>query len=1118
MDALVAEHRRKSTNGLRALWVSKKVLTLSLAVVLIVGTTGLTSWLTSLPVQPDTVSALTLTAPSLAVNPGIVYASNTAHLSDVVAQAPNDVGDHSGEMSCTSSTTCWVLSSYDNQGGASGDVSSERVLHKRVNGQWTFSTIVPGNAVRDAQQGLSCNADQCVVGAGGAGVLQVLDLSTHAWSSFNTGLGTSFQPLGATACAVQGDCLIFDSTGTTMALSLYSITAGTIQALTPPVALASAYASNALESVSCLASSDTCYIAGGDAMSSYDIATSTWGAVSASGTPIMALSCASATLCAANAQNGDELIYNGTDWTITPPVVPSGYSASGADEISCASATFCVGAVTFVDTATSLYWNEPVVWNGTSWSYAEAETPGNFTAFETNNCVATDECFTSNGGYDVDLFNGTSVSQVAMSPSNNITAIPCLNASASCYPIPFGAPLSSGLPSGATMIQSSAALLPYETAFSSPTQPALVVAGGRATAFGNDTGRIDLYNNLDDKTTGEPTYLGDYTVTHYLQGIACSPTEQMCLGVGKNGDTVALSTTSAPTTTSNPIDALNCVAGSTPWCLLVGTSSGDITLQVNGGSPSTTTIPGTPISESCVSDTMCMIGVSGAASTIYEYTGGSTLSASGPSGFTAPDVSCASTTFCLAVTTGSASTSLEYSTYNGTSWSTPAPIAISGTDITGPLTAANNRVSCATSTLCLIETNGSIDRYNGSSWAAVADPPSTTFPNSDYAGVACAPGGTKCVIGSHKGPYLSYYSSSAGISSTTVNVNTNGAFANNITDILPLGCVSDTSCAAIGLETQGAATAFTVNLGTSAGATTAQPLSTFDTATDTADNSLVYQDSSCSSQYQCWLQESPTTYASYDGDSLDNIGETSPSTHDLNAITCGGFYCIAVGAGGTVESYDTQTAAWTGETGASGDLTTIWCPVSGADCLTSGAGITTLDTLSASGSFVSSQTTQLQGVIGISALGGTLPVLEGDYHTQSYEMGAGVYGAPITADLLHLRITAIGCGVESCIIGKQDGQLDTDTQGVLATASDTQSDIEGDSPIASYNLFAENSGASSFTAITTTVNPATTAQASDTVLLNAVDPGALAEATSWYTTGTVGNWTSPASTTVTVNP
>jgi hypothetical protein len=120
-----------------------------------------------------------------------------------------------------------------------------------------------------------------------------------------------------------------------------------------------------------------------------------------------AVSCPSTLAClAVGASKGSDNVafasaesWDGTSWTVIPPVTPAGAATSDLDAVSCSSATACT-AVGFYRTSAGLTLPLGERWDGTGWTLQVALSPAGSAATELDgvSCVSATAC-TAVGGF-----------------------------------------------------------------------------------------------------------------------------------------------------------------------------------------------------------------------------------------------------------------------------------------------------------------------------------------------------------------------------------------------------------------------------------------------------------------------------------------------------------------------------------------------------------------------------------------------------------------------------------------------------------------------------------------------------------------------------------------------
>jgi RHS repeat-associated protein len=259
-------------------------------------------------------------------------------------------------------------------------------------------------------------------------------------------------------------------------------------------------------------------------------------------------------------------------------------------------------------------------------------------------------------------------------------------------------------------------------------------------------------------------------------------------------------------------------------------------------------------------------------STAYQYTGDGLEAATSTSNLTFVatllwSISCPTSTFCMGVDLWTG----DYMTFNGTSWSTPAPMYSNGQSYN------MMSVSCVSPTLCdATDGNGGVDNYNGSSWTRTL-----VFQSGNKTAISCTSGSFCMAVGGEQ--------ASVSTDGTTWQTATK---VDSYTGLASVSCVSSTFCVAgdaagNAMVYTGGSTWIRNHVDGSADITGIScPSASFCMAVDNAGNSL-------SDQNGTW--SSPT---SIDGSVA------------LSALSCySSTYCVAADGIGSVLTYN--GTAWT---------------------------------------------------------------------------------------------------------------------------------------------------------------------------------------------------------------
>lgn len=418
------------------------------------------------------------------------------------------------------------------------------------------------------------------------------------------------------------------------------------------------------------------------------------------GAPV-ALSCASPVFCAAILSGGSATTYNGTAWT-----TPATLHDPGVQAVSCPTATFCVATDATGDVLT---------YDGSGWSFPTALDPladGSSSSLSSGVSCPTATFCGAFVGPDVLFYDGTTWgAPTVVDTAGQLAALSCASAT-SCV-------ASDGL--GASWAFNGSTWAAAGTVGTAASAGTAVSCASASFCVATGGTQVDTYDGSAWTSVAAPG--------GSAAGVSC-PTVGFCM-VGTADGALAFngSTWSAPTATEPSVSALaSCT--NTDFCAVAGSDDGFGVSFYDGTDWTATTVvvpaAGDPTAISCSSATFCaVVDDSGDALT---FNGSWSSPAAFDPGFTpgdgTPDVSCATRNFCVAVDDDGGQANAF--TWNGTSWSGPVPLDLSGTVPTG--------VSCGALTLCVVvDSDGNATVFNGASWSA----PVAIDPSVPLSGVSC---------------------------------------------------------------------------------------------------------------------------------------------------------------------------------------------------------------------------------------------------------------------------------------------------------------------------------------------------------------------------------------------
>ncbi len=532
-------------------------------------------------------------------------------------------------------------------------------------------------------------------------------------------------------------------------------------------------------------------------------------------------SCASSSACVAVGWyvNGSSVYdaaaetWNGTEWVIHNPAVPSGATLSSMDGVSCSSSTACTGVGDYTNSSgTNVTLAER--WNGTEWTIQSTPNPSGatrslFTGVSCSSataCTATGE-YVNSSGTTVTLaeaWNGTewsiqSTSNPSEASGSTLQSVYCASSS-SCVAIGYSS-TSTGWESfseqwnGTTWTLKS---LPEASGAAITITPGMSCTSASAcTAVGyaySPTAKAYLtvaerWNGTEWKVQTTPTPSG--AEDSYLRTVSCSSSTS-CIATGEyvnsSGTTVTLAETWNGTewkvqTPPNPTGAKESI--------LRGVL--------------------------CTSSTACTtvgwyVNSQGITTNLVQRWNGtewSIQSASNPSGLATNKlfaVSCSSSTACLSVgwyVNSSDVYDAAAETWNGTEWVIHNPAVPSGATL-----SSMDGVSCSSSTACTavgayMNSSGTIvtlaERWNGTEWTIQSTPNPSGATRSTFTGVSCS-SATACTA---TGEYVNSSGTTVTLAEAwngtewSIQSTSNPSEASGST-LQSVYCASSSSCVAIG--------------------------------------------------------------------------------------------------------------------------------------------------------------------------------------------------------------------------------------------------------------------------------------------------------------------------------
>jgi subtilisin family serine protease len=501
---------------------------------------------------------------------------------------------------------------------------------------------------------------------------------------------------------------------------------------------------------------------------------------------LAAVSCSSTVACTAVGGSTKSLAdpatvtlgerWNGSSWSIESTPNPPGVTESAFEDVSCASAGFCMAAGGAGPANSRTGFTSS--WNGTSW---QVSSSGLSSVLSGVSCPSATSCHvegvTFGQRWDGAEWSGESFASPVGAILVNLRDVSCASAGA-CTAV--GGYFRKGFRPLAERLTPSTSL---QTTQNPPpvTESSLedvscasataCVSVGNANKNGGSTP-----NGMAQSWNGSKWQLSPGSSAGALYGVSCVPATSFCAAVGQrygggafaerwNGSGWSLQSTPEPSGATQVIlKDVSC--SSETACTAVGgyykEGAKPMVERWNGSSWSlqTAPLPGGEAaglnSVSCPSASTCMaLGTSSAGKLVSERWNGSEWSVvaiPSPSGQLQPkmEISCASTTSCLAVgTTGIEAAAKPFALrWNGSEWTSltlPAPSGTKATELAG--------VSCATSTSCLAVGNyatalefGTIPSerktlvmaWNGSEWSIQPSPNPEGRKLNRLAAVSCS--------------------------------------------------------------------------------------------------------------------------------------------------------------------------------------------------------------------------------------------------------------------------------------------------------------------------------------------------------------------------------------------
>ena len=337
-------------------------------------------------------STITIAALGLALVPTPAGATGQAWA--IVPSADGGAGSSNlNGVSCTSTTNCVAVGYYDN-----GSVAA--MLAEHWNGTaWSLDTVpTPPGSLGDDLGSVSCTSSSFCVALGtfdaGAGPMAIaVHWNGSAWSLVSIPHPSVLDNgLNDIACLSTTDCTAVGTYNTGATSETYVARwDGTAWSIVPSPNVGPPGTSNGLRSVSCT-SATTCMAVGvvDDGSSTSTLAMtwdgSTWTIVpspnagsAGANNNLGSVACTSATSCVAvgryfdSGWNSLAMTWNGSAWTVVPAASP-GVGSTRLQSIACVSATACTAVGTFFDGSQQLTMAQN--WDGSTWTLATTPTSG----------------------------------------------------------------------------------------------------------------------------------------------------------------------------------------------------------------------------------------------------------------------------------------------------------------------------------------------------------------------------------------------------------------------------------------------------------------------------------------------------------------------------------------------------------------------------------------------------------------------------------------------------------------------------------------------------------------------------------------------------------------------
>jgi hypothetical protein len=645
---------------------------------------------------------------------------------------------------------------------------------------------------------------------------------------------------------------------------------------------------------------------------------------------LAAVSCAGTAFCMAvgdvAASAGDQTLtekWNGTRWASVNS--PNGSATHGSDlfAVSCTSARFCMAVGSFGNGTTSR--NLVEKWNGSKW--AKVTSP-NTSATQPNSLDGV-SCSSATFCMAVGSFNNGAVFQALAEKWNGRrwTLLPPPDSSAAQVNELFGV---------------------------SCTKATFCMATGVFVAAAVGHTLAEKWNGTAWKLVTSPDPSAQ---TNVLSGVRCV-SSAFCMAVGYqagasgtgtlaekwNGKSWALVTSADPSTSqASQLTAVSCSSSS--FCTAVGyyfNGNVDQTLaeKWNGTNWSLTKSPNSSLTQSnwlygvsCTSSSRCVnvgyySGSTGNNQTLAERWNGkswaklSAQNVGGPSDNNLSGVSCAGTAFCMAVgdvaATAADQTLIEK--WNGTRWATvksPSSSSTHGTDLSD--------VSCVSAKFCMAVGsfgNGTVaqnwtEKWNGSKWAKVSAPDTSATQTNFLSWVSCVSATFCMAVGTASNGTTGQTLAEKWNGKRWTLLSTPDTSSTQDNRLSGVSCTSATFCLAVGL----------VNTGPEI-LTLAEKWNgkswTLVTSADPATHANELFGVSCTSTAFCMAvggisdgtTPEQTLIEKWNGSSLTVVtsaNTTSAQSNELRAVTCTSTtFCMAVGSYLGTAPLQTLAQKWNG--------------------------------------------------------------------------------------------------------------------------------------------------------------------------------------------------------------